>query len=295
MQKNIQCIRHLGHEGFWRVLHMMTEKQEGGKSLLGRHVSLLHASAESSPAAQLENSLLCHSAVSRMGASMHSVELSPPLLSPLSLTAQGPLYAACADLYLTHGLPQNALDVLGASCRIPMINMGNAHNHPMAALADLALFQQHSTALDQIRVAWVGGVNGLAHALMEAAIYAPIELFLAVPEWGEPDHDITSLALKAGAKIFLTREPHLALDSAHYAYAGAGPAGAHGQNLDAGMPLTAELLKHARPDVQVLTGQSLGLGCRVDEECLSQELELQRPALRLRALQALLACVVNEQ
>lgn len=288
MQGHILRVKDLGHDGFWRALHGAAHDAQEDQSLHHRHVSLLLAAAESSPAATLETSLLCHRAVSRMGGSLHSTELPPALLSSLSLTAQGPLHSACADLCLTHGLPQNALDVLAASCTIPLLNMGNAWSHPGAALADLALLQQHGPMLDNMRIAWVGGINGLAHSLMEAAIYAPIELFMAVPAWGEPQHDITALALKAGAKIFLTREPHLALDGAHFVYAGTGPVAQNGNTLEAGMPLTADMLTHARPEVKVLTGQSLGCGCRVDEHIISEEIERQRPLFRLRTVRALL-------
>lgn len=288
MQGHILRVKDLGHDGFWRALHGASQDTVKEHYLYHRHASLLLASAESSPAATLENSLLCHSVVSRMGGNLHSVELPPALLSSLSLAAQGPLHTACADLCLAHGLPQNSLEVLASSCKIPLLNMGNAWSHPTAALADLALLQQQGPTLDQMRIAWVGGINGLAHSLMEAAIYAPIELFMAVPAWGEPQHDLTALALKAGAKIFLTRDPHLALDGAHYVYAGAGPAPQNGANLEAGMPLTADMLSYASPNAKVLTGQSLGSGCRVDESIITEELEQQRPLFRLRALQTLL-------
>lgn len=324
MQGNILRVRDLGYEDFWRVLHEATPASPLSSTSTPlpeypptrQHALLLRSCAESSPASWVESSVLCHAALARVGGTVQSLELPPELASSLPLAAQGPLYQAGAHFCLAHGFPQKTLDVLSTSCALPLYNMGNASHHPCAALADLALLRQQDPTLENTRIAWVGGVNGLAHSLMEAAIYAPFELFMAVPTWGEPEHDIAALALKAGARIFLTREIHMALDGARYVYAGAGPQNAapaplapsadpastgmafnpfgdNAEALETGLPLTAELLAHASPGARVLTGQSLGCGCRVDSSLPDEELERQRPGLRLRVLLSLLghACV----
>ena len=308
MQGQILRVRDLGHNGFWRALHEAaapTPTPEQETSLRGRKATLLLAQPHTptEEAAALECRVLAKAAAKRMGAHMHAFTLPPALASSSALAAQGALHAASADMVLTHGLSQHSLPVLADQCPCPLLNAGNALNDPCTALADLALLAAGDVALDSLRIAWVGGVNGLAHALMEAAIYAPFELFMAVPPWGEPDPDLTGLALKAGAKIFLTHETHLALDEAHYVYAGVGtkPAPAtppaSGQKpvpleLTPDMALTLDMLSAARENAPVLTGCALGLSCRVEESLLDraadQALHRQRPAGRRRMFEILL-------
>ncbi len=93
---------------------------------------------------------------------------------------------------------------------------------PWAALGE-AIFavessEQAGIAMDSWRICWMGAMTPTAQSLMEAAIYTPYELFMGLPSWSDPDHAITDMALKAGAKVFMSREPRLAIDDAHIIY-----------------------------------------------------------------------------
>jgi len=105
---------------------------------------------------------------------------------------------------------------------------------------------------------------------------------MALPEWGEPDRELLSFAFAAGAKIFLTRDIPMAMDGAHYVYAGSGPRAAEGGTLRAGMPIDGEVMAMARPEAQLLLGQETG--CLVRDEVLAAHaaLERERFAVRLK-------------
>ena len=140
-------------------------------------------------------------------------------------------------------------------------------------LADLSLICGERPDIQDVRIAWVGGAGPLAHSLIEAALLLPFELFMALPEWGEPDRELLGLALAAGAKIFLTRDAHMALDGAHYVYA--GKAAPDTGELQAGMTLDKAALAPAAPEVCVFLGAE---GARVEKTLLEQHI----PAARRR-------------
>ncbi len=287
MPKHILRIRDLGYETFWRLLHDAAEATRQQEALLrGRTVVLL--SAAQPPCAATEDRLSLARSVRRLGGSLEYLTPDAWEQDAASLPRQGMMYGAHVDCCCVHALPQNALDVLAAHCPIPVVNAGNDRGHPCRAMGDLALIRTLTPALDKVRVAWIGGTTGLAHSLIEAAIYAPFELFMALPEWGEPDRDLLGFALHAGAKIFLTREVPMAMDGAHFVYAGVGPtaAGASGnmQPLEAGMSVTPAAMALASPGARLLPGSSRVPRCRVDSTLLEAEapLHAQRMEYRLR-------------
>ena len=65
-----------------------------------------------------------------------------------------------------------------------------------------------------LRIAFCGGDSPLARTWIEASIYFPFELFMLVPPGRAPVSPGLTLALQAGAKIFLTHEADLAVEDA---------------------------------------------------------------------------------
>ena len=150
-----------------------------------------------------------------------------------------------------------------------MVNAGNDKGAPGQALADLALLAARHGDWESLRISWLGGAQcGLACDLITAAIYAPFELFMALPEWGEPDHSLLDMALRAGAKIFLSRDPELVLENAHAVYMGHGPEQCAAAPLTSGWPLTDELLALAAEDAAVLSWHGLAPADRASDTAL---------------------------
>ncbi len=83
---------------------------------------------------------------------------------------------------------------------------------------NMNLCQSQDKNIDTWRICWMGKITPTAQSLMQVAVYVPYELFMGVPTWGDPEHSSTDLALKAGAKVFMSREPRLAIDDAHIIY-----------------------------------------------------------------------------
>ncbi len=279
-------LRDRGQEGVWRLLDEVRRTPAHHEMLAGRRALCLLA--EHSPAA-LEDRLSFGESLRAGGAGWQEILPEGWLRDMDALTLQAPLYAAHADMLLVHGLEERLLTVFAAESTAPVLNMGNAAGHPALALADLALMHESVDDLSTLRVAWVGGLNGLAFSLMEAAMYVPFELFMAIPEWSDPDHGLLDLALRAGAKIFLSREPALVLDGAHFVYCGAGPRAAAGSPLQAALPLRAEDMALALPEAHMLTAESLSPACRAEDSLLEAARPLWTRRLQMRtAVQTLL-------
>ena len=66
---------------------------------------------------------------------------------------------------------------------------------------------------------FIGDGNNMANSWIEAAMYFPFQLNMAIAPGYEPDQQLLALALQSGAKIFLTHDPKLAVDGANYIYA----------------------------------------------------------------------------
>ena len=196
MARQILRIRDLGQSTFWQLMQM-----EGQPAPLTGKTALLLAA----DGADTQDVLAATAAARQLGM---DVDMLPPALwaqDMASCDLQAPLYAH-AGLCLTAGLKGGALDCLAAGLPGAVVNAGNDKGAPGQALADLALLAARHGDWESLRIAWLGGAQcGLACDLITAAIYAPFELFMALPEWGEPDRSLLDMALRAGAKIFLSR------------------------------------------------------------------------------------------
>jgi ornithine carbamoyltransferase len=199
---------------------------------------------------------------------------------PGTCAAENFTFGLSGPLCVVSGLTLGTLAVLAASSDCALVNGGGPDAHPCRLLADMALMREKQPDLSTTRIAWVGGSNGLAHSLIEAAMYIPFELFMALPEWGEPDRELLSLAFAAGAKIFLTRDIHMAVDEAHYVYAGSGPHNTGDSALHAGMLIDGAVMDMARPGALLLLGQETG--CRVRDDVLTAHAALERERFAMR-------------
>lgn len=239
-------LRDLGYENFHHSLSACIDLNSPPTRLPHCTVALITAGAAASDALSFTAS------IQALGASALTLEYGESSALPM----QAAWCRAHADAVIACGMTQSALEYFAEHCAalaLPLCNGGSTLGHPCAALGDLAYGLSQAAPQDTLRIAWVGGVNGLAHSLIEAAMYASFELFMAVPEWAEPDIDLLGLALKAGGRIFLTRDPALALDGAHYVYAGLPCPADHALSA-AHMRLTPDMLHYAREGAVVLAG-----------------------------------------
>jgi ornithine carbamoyltransferase len=91
------------------------------------------------------------------------------------------------------------IEALAAASRIPVINALTNDHHPCQILADLMTVQEHrAQGLHDLRVAWIGDGNNVAHSWILAAARLGFELRLACPAGYTPSPSVLELAAKAG-------------------------------------------------------------------------------------------------
>jgi len=94
---------------------------------------------------------------------------------------------------------------------IPVINALSELEHPCQAMADMQTLQEQFGDLHNVRLAYVGDGNNVAHSLMLAAASLGASISVATPAGYEPHADILSAAEKiatvSGSKVKVTNDP----------------------------------------------------------------------------------------
>ena len=111
---------------------------------------------------------------------------------------------------------QEKLEALMQYGSVPVVNALTDQGHPCQVLGDVLAIYERTPYFSSLRVAWVGDGNNMANSWIEAAMYFPFELALAVPQGYEPDMELLAFAKQQGAKITLDNDPKKAVAGAHY-------------------------------------------------------------------------------
>jgi ornithine carbamoyltransferase len=101
------------------------------------------------------------------------------------------------------------VEALAANSRVPVINALSDDFHPCQLLADLQTIREETHGrLYDLRVAWIGDGNNMAHSWMLAAGMVGLRLKLACPEGFEPKPEILERARAMGrGSIEIVRSP----------------------------------------------------------------------------------------
>ncbi len=114
-------------------------------------------------------------------------------------------------VYRTFG--HERLEALARYSTIPVINGLSDQVHPIQLLADMMTIRENlGPALEDMRVAWIGDGNNMAHSWIASAAVAGFELVLACPPGYQPDEQVLKDARARGAKVRVVERPEEALD-----------------------------------------------------------------------------------
>ncbi len=114
-------------------------------------------------------------------------------------------------VYRTFG--HERLEALARQATVPVVNGLSDKFHPVQLLADLMTIRQNfGPSLQDVRVAWIGDGNNMAHSWIVSAAVAGFELVLACPTGYQPDEQVLAYARERGASVRLVDQPDEALD-----------------------------------------------------------------------------------
>ncbi len=121
------------------------------------------------------------------------------------------------DGIMVRTFEHDKLETLAKYAPVPVINALTDLLHPCQILADLQTCAEAfgDAALPDLRVAWIGDGNNVAHSWINGARVLGFELVLACPAGYAPDPAVLGPAQAAGAKVRVVRAPSEAVAGAH--------------------------------------------------------------------------------
>lgn len=114
---------------------------------------------------------------------------------------------------------QELLDEFAEFATIPVINALTDLYHPCQVLSDIMTVIEYKGGYENIKIAWVGDGNNVAHSWINAAAVLGLNLILACPDDYSPNRRIMERALDRNVgKIVLTTDPAEAVNNADVVY-----------------------------------------------------------------------------
>ena len=105
---------------------------------------------------------------------------------------------------------------------VPVINGLSELLHPCQVLGDLLTIKEKKGRLSNLKLAYIGDGNNVAHSLLFGAVKVGIDIALGVPPGYEPKEEIVNLAKedakKIGSRIEIIHDPKEAVDGADAIY-----------------------------------------------------------------------------
>ena len=136
---------------------------------------------------------------------------------PIKDTAR--VISRMCDLIMARVNRHETLEELAKFSRVPVINGLSDKFHPAQLMADLMTAVECGLKIDEIKAAFVGDGNNMAHSWLMLASKLGFELRIATPKGYELDADVVNLAMKnaqiSGAKIYLTQDIKEAVSGAN--------------------------------------------------------------------------------
>lgn len=108
---------------------------------------------------------------------------------------------------------QSDVEDLAKWSTIPVINGLTDFAHPCQVLADLMTIREYQSALEGVKVAYIGDGNNMANSLIVGCLTCGMKISVAVPEGYDPDPLALDFA-KGNASFKLTRNPQEAAENA---------------------------------------------------------------------------------
>ena len=103
---------------------------------------------------------------------------------------------------------QGVINEFAGYSSIPVINALTDLYHPCQVLSDLLTVIQYKKSYENLKFAWIGDGNNMAHSWLNAAAVLGLNLFLACPEGYLPEKKILENAIrKHQGKITITSDP----------------------------------------------------------------------------------------
>jgi ornithine carbamoyltransferase len=120
----------------------------------------------------------------------------------------GRVLSRYVDALVVRTFEQERLQALANASSVPVINALSDFSHPCQGLADLQTMRALKGSLAELRLAYIGDGNNVAHSLMYGGAKMGMDVRVASPEGYEPDSSVVescrSLAVQTGGSLVVT-------------------------------------------------------------------------------------------
>jgi ornithine carbamoyltransferase len=210
------------------------------------------------------------------------------------------------DAIVIRSFAQSRVAEIARWARVPVINALTDDFHPCQGLADFLTIYEHKGDLSQIRLAYVGDGNNMAHTYLEGGALCGMEVRIATPGAYHPQTEYVEqcreLAAQTGAKLLVGTDPQAALEGADVVitdtWASMGAESEHDERTNAFLPyrISAASFKRAAPGAIFLHCLPAHRGEEVTDEVMDAPFSAiyDEAENRLHAQQALLMLVLGE-
>ncbi len=82
-------------------------------------------------------------------------------------------------LMIVRTFGQEKLEELSRYSSVPVVNALSDLYHPCQVMSDLLTIYERTRDFSNLKIAWVGDGNNMAHSWINAAIYLPFELYVS--------------------------------------------------------------------------------------------------------------------
>ena len=126
------------------------------------------------------------------------------------------------DVMVLRTFAHSTVEDMAAHASIPVINALSDLEHPCQALADYSVLQERFGNVKNVKLAYVGDGNNVAHSLLLTGALLGSRVRVATPRGYEPNAEILSaaqeIALETGAKLEVCTDPNRAVAGADAVY-----------------------------------------------------------------------------
>ena len=214
-------IRDLGPRGVDAVLHladlMKSRPSVFQRALAGKQMVMFFEKPS------LRTRLTFEAGMASLGGISHFVDQTSSRIDArekLSDIAQN--LERWMDVIVLRTFAQETVEDMAEHASIPVINGLSDLEHPCQALADYFTLQERFGNLKNIRLAYVGDGNNVAHSLLLTCACLGSSIRMATPESHAPDPLIVEAARdiggRTGAEVSLLNDPHDAVAGADAVY-----------------------------------------------------------------------------
>lgn len=205
------------------------------------------------------------------------------------------------DVIMARVYDHRTLEELARWARVPVVNGLSDRLHPCQVLSDCFTLREFRRDLAQLRVAFIGDGNNMAHSWMNAAARFGFELVVACPTGYEPDAQVLAGARAAGARVTLVHDPAQAAHGADVIYTdtwtsmGQEAEAEQRRRAFADYQVNAALVRLAKPDALVMHCLPAHRGEEITDEVIDgpQSIVFDQAENRLHVQKAILVWLVR--